>query len=97
MSVWASSSAGISQKILALFKEPKLNYYTIVLAQEIQETIRKRKTQGVSLDPYLEKFLTIDFDTKVAFDIAPQTKLHWPTMIPLLPQDHGLEIPKVYR
>ncbi len=89
------NSAGISQKILALFKEPKLNYYTIVLGKEIQETIYKCKAQGVSLDLYLEKFLTINFDTKVAFDIAPQAKLDWSTMISLLPQDHGLEIPQM--
>lgn len=88
------SSHGLSQKILALLQEPQLNYYTILLGKEIQETICARMSQGKAIESYLKKLLAIDFNSKVAFDIAPQTKLHWPSMIELLPHDHGLEIPQ---
>jgi hypothetical protein len=87
------TSKGISGKILALFGEQKLNYYTILLGKEIQETIRKRLAQGESLPSYLTAFQQINFQNKIAFDTEVQTKLHWPTLISLLPENHGLFIP----
>jgi len=81
-------------EILALFDGPALNFYTIVLCKEIQDTLKKRLRSGAKIDSMLKKFLRIDFDQKRAFDVEPQTKLSWPTLIALLPPDHGLEIPQ---
>jgi hypothetical protein len=89
-----SSSHSISRKILDLFQDSKLNYYTILLGKEIQKMIVTRLREGATLEFYLKKLLAIDFDSKVAFDVARQTKLCWPRMIGLLPQDNRLEIPQ---
>lgn len=89
-----SYSPTIAAQILATFDEPELNYYTILLAKEIQHCVKKRIAQGAAIDAMLQKFLTIDFDKKKAFDIVLQTKLHWPTLIALLPPGHGLDIPR---
>ena len=85
-----------AQKILDYFSARKLNFYTIEIGKEIQGILAKRKQLGDILDPFLEEFLLLDLSTKIPFDTDKQDKLDWPTMISLLPEDHGLAIPNEY-
>lgn len=86
----------IFSRIYALFNKDELNFYSIQLGKEIQQTIRHRKEKGHHTSLYLEKFLTINFDEKRAFDTESQIALDWSTMIALLPPDHDLYIPLPY-
>ncbi len=93
-------SSKLYKKILEAFKEPKLNYYTILIGNEVQEVIRARIAEDEPVDPELKafflRFLKIDFSKAQAFDVKKQQKLDWATMISLLPEDHRLDIPKEY-
>ncbi len=87
-------SKQLYKKIIEVFSEPQLNYYTLLIGKEVQQTIRKRQALGEQLDAGLLTFLTIDFNKVKAFDISNQHTLNWATMITLLPEDHDLTIPQ---
>ncbi len=87
-------SKKLYKKIINTFREPALNYYSILIGKEVQEVLKHRQAGGEPIDAELIPFLSIDFNKTKAFDITHQKKLDWATMISLLPDDHGLTIPQ---
>ena len=90
-----SYSPKIAKKIIKMFSDPKLNYYSILIGKEVQEMLKKHLENGEKIDPGLAPFLKIRFDKARAFDIKHQQKLDWASMISLLPEEHGLIIPTI--
>ena len=71
-------------RICALLKPDKLNYYTIELFTEAQEILLERKLKGETIGE-LEKLLSIDLTKKYPFDTADQSPLNWDKLTSLCP------------
>ncbi len=81
-----------ASKTLDLLAPKKLNYYTILLFKELQETITQRLAEGKPVPGELKAFLAIDFDEKIPFDVTCQHKLDWDEMLTLLPDKQSLPL-----